>query len=222
MCQSLGVVVGEQRIDEEGRRSAIHDAAVRVFSAQGFAATSMADIAEAAGMSRPALYQYFRNKQDVFASAFASLFDDAVDRALAELNGSASTAARLDGFLQRFHGDLWERMAGSPHSEELLAAKYRHAAEATSHALERLSAGLDGYLSSTGRDRATRAAWGDLLELSPRGFKLDEPSVETYRHRLTVLARSVAADIDGTSPGAGAAAEGPRTGAASPSGRRRR
>lgn len=196
MCQSLRMAGGEDRIDEAGRRATIHDAAVRVFSAHGFAATSMAQIAEAAGMSRPALYQYFRNKQDVFASAFASLFDDAVDRALAELDRPGATAEQLDGFLQRFHGDLWKRMAASPHSEELMAAKYLHAADSTSRTLERLSAGLDGYLSRTGRDRTTRAAWSDLLELSPRGFKLDQPSVEVYRRRLTVLARSVGADID--------------------------
>lgn len=198
----------DDRNDDAGRRALIHDAAVQVFSVRGFTATSMGHIAEAAGMSRPALYQYFRNKQDVFASAFASLFDDAVDRALAALDEPGPTAAQLDGFLQRFHGDLWERMAASPHSEELMVAKYRHAADTTSRTLERLSAGLDGYLSRTGRDRATRAAWSDLLELSPRGFKLDQPSVGLYRHRLTVLARSVGADIDSGEPAAATARRG--------------
>ena len=65
------------------QRRAIHAAAIAQFSEQGFAATSMANIADAAGMSRPALYQYFRNKGDIYASAFVALFNDHVDLALA-------------------------------------------------------------------------------------------------------------------------------------------
>ena len=44
-------------------------------------------------------------------------------------------------------------------------------------------------------DAATRESWIELARLSPRGFKLDEPTVDVYRGRLTALARSLAADI---------------------------
>ncbi len=50
---------------EQSKREAIHRAAIVEFAARGFSGTSMANIAEAAGMSRPALYQYFRNKGDI-------------------------------------------------------------------------------------------------------------------------------------------------------------
>lgn len=55
------------------RRDAIHRVAIDQFAERGFAGTSMANIAEAAGMSRPALYQYFRDKDDIFQSAFVVL-----------------------------------------------------------------------------------------------------------------------------------------------------
>lgn len=196
MCQSPRVAGEPERVDEQQRRAVIHAAAVRQFSTNGFAGTSMGQIAAAAGMSRPALYLYFKNKQDVFASAFAALLDDAVDRALAALDGPGSTAEQLDGFLQRFDGDLWEQMAASPHSDELIDAKYRHAADSTAGALDRLHRGLVARLRRTGADRATRAGWVEVLELSPKGFKLDRPSVAAYRRRLTTLARGVAADIE--------------------------
>ena len=64
------------------QRRAIHVAAIAQISERGFSATSMANIADAAGMSRPALYQYFRNKGDIFSSAFVALFNDHADRAL--------------------------------------------------------------------------------------------------------------------------------------------
>ena len=36
-----------------------------LFAARGFAATSMQDIADALGSSRPALYHYFRSKDEI-------------------------------------------------------------------------------------------------------------------------------------------------------------
>ena len=119
------MAAANERTDEQQRRAAIHTAAVAVFSAQGFTATSMADIAAAAGMSRPALYQYFANKRDIFASAFAAVIDESVDHSLAALKAAGSVAEQLDGFLQRFDGDLWEVMAASAHSDEILHAKNR-------------------------------------------------------------------------------------------------
>lgn len=190
---------------EDAKRAAIHDAAIGEFSARGFSNTSMANIADAVGMSRPALYQYFQNKGDIFASAFTALIDDAVDRSLAALEAPGTVAEQLDGFLQRFDGDLWERTSASPHSDEILNAKSAHAAEGVAIAYARHRAGLAGYLRQVGpggRARAVeeqRTAWADLLALSPKGFKSDDPAVDRYRRRLFTLAHSVAADIEASS-----------------------
>ncbi|MEO1613491.1 MAG: helix-turn-helix domain-containing protein, partial [Pseudomonadota bacterium] len=48
------------------RRARILESAVGVFGRYGFKRCSMEDIAEAAGMSRPALYQHFKNKTEIF------------------------------------------------------------------------------------------------------------------------------------------------------------
>ena len=193
----------DDRIGQRGdpQRRAIHAAAIAQFSERGFAATSMANIADAAGMSRPALYQYFRNKGDIYASAFVALFNDHVDRALAALDSGGTNAQRLDGFLQRFEGDLWEQMAASEHSEEIMGAKSADTAEEIQQVVARLRSGLAAFLAraAPGRSQAAsarRAEWAELLELSPKGFKFDTPAVAVYRRRLTTLARGVAADID--------------------------
>jgi AcrR family transcriptional regulator len=193
----------DDQSDERGgpQRRVIHAAAIAQFSEHGFAATSMADIANAAGMSRPALYQYFRNKRDIFASAFVALFDDHVDRALQALNGAGTTEQRLDGFLQRFEGDLWELMAASQHSEEIMSAKTADTTEEIQRVIARLRSGVAAFLSDVypGRSQAARdrrVEWAEILELSPKGFKYDTPSVADFRRRLTALARGVAADID--------------------------
>ncbi|MBB6589670.1 TetR family transcriptional regulator [Ralstonia solanacearum] len=49
-------------------RNRILDAAEEVFYARGVARTSLSDIAQAAGVTRGAIYWHFRNKADVFAA----------------------------------------------------------------------------------------------------------------------------------------------------------
>ncbi|MCT4701700.1 multidrug efflux transporter transcriptional repressor AcrR [Enterobacteriaceae bacterium H20N1] len=47
-------------------RQHILDVAIRLFSKQGVSATSLADIAKAAGVTRGAIYWHFKNKSDLF------------------------------------------------------------------------------------------------------------------------------------------------------------
>lgn len=199
----MGTPAEDQRLDLrfDPRRRAIHAAAIAEFSARGFTATSMANIADAVGVSRPALYQYFKNKNDIFVSAFVALFEDHADLALEALESDDTTAERLDAFLQRFEGDLWERMAASPHAEEIVNAKPANTVDELHHVITRLRRGLDGFLArvAPGRSRAMvdrRAGWVEVLTLAPKGFKSDTPSIADYRRRLTALADSVAADVD--------------------------
>jgi AcrR family transcriptional regulator len=47
--------------------SQIIEAATELFAERGFAGTSLQDIAEAAGLTRPALYHYFSSKEDLLS-----------------------------------------------------------------------------------------------------------------------------------------------------------
>ena len=49
-------------------RAAILDAAARLFSEQGYQATSVGDVANAAGVSLGTVYQYFRDRSDLVAA----------------------------------------------------------------------------------------------------------------------------------------------------------
>ncbi len=59
-----------RKTKEEARetRVAIVDAAVQVFSVKGVAATSLADVAREAGVTRGAIYWHFANKADLLAA----------------------------------------------------------------------------------------------------------------------------------------------------------
>ncbi len=59
------------RLDRDGRREAILDAAAEVFLEQGFAASSMNEIAARVGGSKGTLYNYFKSKEALFAAYIA-------------------------------------------------------------------------------------------------------------------------------------------------------
>ena len=57
----------------DGREGAIFDAAFTVFTRYGFQRCTIDDIAREAGMSRPALYQYFKNKRAIYRGLVGQL-----------------------------------------------------------------------------------------------------------------------------------------------------
>lgn len=194
MCQALVVAKVEQITlsDRDRRIDAIRRAAIPVFAAQGFRQTSMADLARAAGVSRPALYQYFDNRSDVFRAAFDAIFNDAADAALEALARQGEPAERLDGFLQRGSGDLYEALAETPFGDELMEAKHEFAHDLFVAAQARAVAGLKRFLSGEGCTGAAATAAMELVTLAPVGLRSDQPSVRQFRKRLRSLAGAAA------------------------------
>jgi len=62
-------------IDPAAKRAAVLDAGERLFAAGGFAATTMADIAAAAGVAVGTLYRFFPDKASLLAALHARLED---------------------------------------------------------------------------------------------------------------------------------------------------
>lgn len=177
----------EDAVDE--KRARILDAAYAKFSAYGFARTSMADIAEAASMSRPALYQHYGNKEEIFRAMLARILGEAADRAIDALTDGDDLEAQLDGFLQRWSGDLAESWRATEHGDDLVEAKAGHAKPVVDAVNRRVHEALGEHL---GRLVADPAPLVDLLLLAPMGFKYDDPSMPRLRRRLATLASSVA------------------------------
>lgn len=74
---------------EESRR-AIARAALALFEARGFEETTIDEIARAAGVSRPTVFNYFPHKEDILPEAIGTLIRD---RILASLPGGLEGAA---------------------------------------------------------------------------------------------------------------------------------
>jgi AcrR family transcriptional regulator len=76
------------RLPAAARRSQLLEVALSCFAAGGYHETSMEEIAEAAGVTKPVLYQHFQSKQELFLELLEQegrdLLEDVQARAAAE------------------------------------------------------------------------------------------------------------------------------------------
>ena len=169
-----------------------------LFATQGYAATSMTDIADAAGLSRPTLYQHFANREDLFRAGLQDMLERANEQALAALVGDAPLVDRFDGYLQRCRGDVIGPLLASRHGAELLETRLTAAADVADELHRERRRALERVLRDVCPDQSQANRAADLLELSPLGFKHDQPSIALYRKRLRALAEATAELVEAT------------------------
>ena len=197
MCQDERVPAPIPPDELEARLATVRAVAMDLFAQRGYRATSMAAIAEAAGLSRPALYQHFANREEIFRSALEEILRATNGQALAALTGPGDLAERLDGYLQRSRGDVIGPLLGSPHGEELIEARGAAAQDVADEAhRQRQDALRQVLLEITGGDQQLARRCVEQLELGSLGLKHDSPKPRTYRKRLTDLAMSTARLIE--------------------------
>ncbi|MGR8011917.1 TetR/AcrR family transcriptional regulator [Streptomyces hypolithicus] len=177
----------------------ILDAAYLCFTRHGVRRTTMEDIAREAGMSRGAVYQYVRNKDDAYRRVAQRLFDEALtaSRASADADGSltdqvtALLTAKLELVLR-----IWR---DSPHAAELLGSEAR----LTTDLEAQYTAAMAELLTGTIRSRRPDADAPELAELLlalTRGLEADlsDPHVplRRLRHGVALLLAGSAAPLD--------------------------
>jgi AcrR family transcriptional regulator len=84
-----------RRLRRAERREQILAAATQAFARSGFAATSLDDIAAAAGISRAILYRHFDSKTDLYRA----VLDRACTRLASAVGTSDFTAASIDALI---------------------------------------------------------------------------------------------------------------------------
>jgi AcrR family transcriptional regulator len=68
--------VSPKIVNKEEKKAEIIHAAMIVFAKRGLVKTKMIDIAEQAGIGKGTIYEYFRSKEDIFATAFQYFFSE--------------------------------------------------------------------------------------------------------------------------------------------------
>lgn len=104
----------------DGKRAAILEAAKQAFSRYGYARTSMADVAQLAGVSRPALYEHFDNRADLYRSLAETLTEASLRAAHAAWPAGLSFREGLVAAVLAKDLELFRLVHLSPHGAELL------------------------------------------------------------------------------------------------------
>jgi AcrR family transcriptional regulator len=79
----------------EERRAQIIEAALACYTRKGYANTTMDDIVAESGLSKGAIYWYFKSKDDVFQAAFTSMFEAVGAESMVAFQACETAADRL-------------------------------------------------------------------------------------------------------------------------------
>src|SRR3954452_1484324 len=106
-------------------RTRILDAAMLVFRRHGFRRSSIEQAAEAAGLTRQALYHHFESKEALFRAVIERLHENALSAEIAAADAAAEAGKNLAEILiaevvARLK-QLIAPLEGSPHIEELFS-----------------------------------------------------------------------------------------------------
>lgn len=136
------------RLSREERRTRILQAAEERFAGRGYDATSLAEVAEAAGITKAVVYEHFNSKTDLYVSVLeqraaelvTAVYErmDAVDE---ESSAEESLRAALDAFFAfaEQRPSAWKLLFREPPAEPAIAEAYAALREAANAAVaERL------------------------------------------------------------------------------------
>ncbi|GAB5436510.1 TetR/AcrR family transcriptional regulator [Falsiruegeria mediterranea] len=186
-------------ISTDPKQQAILGSAFQAFATYGFRKTSMDDIARGAGMSRPALYQHYRNKEDICRSLVQHHYDKASTAVSEALSARGSVTELLSAAMLK-QGEGIAVLLASPHGMELLDASSSMASDlvdAGEGALQALYAEWMTQEAAKGRVHLP----GDASEIAAtlttalKGVKLHAPDFEVYTARVSLLAAIAGAGL---------------------------
>jgi AcrR family transcriptional regulator len=98
-----GAVTGGRRLTADARRRQLFDVALTLFAAHGYPATTMDDIAEAAGVTKPLVYQHFESKRALYLELMDVFSTELVTRIVKATAGAEGPRQQVElGFAAYF------------------------------------------------------------------------------------------------------------------------
>jgi AcrR family transcriptional regulator len=195
-------------------RTRILDAAMLVFRRHGFRRSSIEQAADAAGLTRQALYHHFKSKEALFRAVIEQLHESALAAEIAAAHAAEKAGGSLaDILVAQLSGRLRQVIAsfdGSPHIEELFS---EHLVQARD--LYQKYAGLyvEQGRATIGRVRRkqrlalaggmTSRDFARCIEMAISGTKSVHPAMQpadAFLKDLEIMVRTLVAGAVGPSP----------------------
>ena len=96
MAETETVVVADESV-----RHRLLDAASRLFAQKGYAATTVREIVEEAGVTKPVLYYYFSNKEGIYLELMGDALGHVRDLGAEALEADGSPRQRIEALFER-------------------------------------------------------------------------------------------------------------------------
>lgn len=168
---------------ELSKRARAIEAGARVFMRHGFARATMGAIAESAGMSRPALYLLFENKEEVLKA----VVDTWTEQSLTNMREAIADIAGLGDKVRKVCA-MWsvaafERSQNNPEVRDLIG----HPAYEDGYA--RFISFIAEILETSAKSAPRSISSHELaraLVLAIRGYKVSASSMDDFLHLIDV------------------------------------
>lgn len=182
------------RLPAAQRREQLLDTAMHVFAKQGYHAASMNDVADAAGVTKPVLYQHFASKRELFSEILSEIGNQLRDRIAKATAEAAGPREQIEmGFRAYFdyvgsNADAFRVMFGSGARRDPEFASFARRVESSiANAIAELIV-VDGHPAED-RELVAMSIVGMTEAASRYWLAHDrEPDVETLTSRVSRLA----------------------------------
>ena len=175
-------------------------AAREVFMRYGFKRATMSDLAEAAQMSRPALYLIFSSKEEVFRALITQIFTELLHEVREEVSTHEEVTDQLTRAFEVWCVRPFEMIQVSPDARDILESGYAFATEITVRAFADfetiLSDVLRQLVSTQAGSPLSSEQLAHILTAATQGFKESASSAVQLRQLIKGLITIVLAGLD--------------------------
>ncbi len=174
--------------------------AIAVISRYGFKKTTMADLADAAGVSRQTLYNKYPNKEEVLRAAIRFGAAASLEQARIGWAATEGISAKLDVFFEVGPLSWYDAIVASPDSADLIEGVNANAAqemaEATEAWLAAMSSIFEPFSDLLVRKGTNVADFTDFVYTASSSAKYNASSRDQLVKRLQILKISTLATLE--------------------------
>lgn len=176
----------------ETKKSKILAAARAVFLRYGFKRVNMNDIAAGAGISRPALYLLFKNKEEIFVGVFRQWVDETVKEIETSMASIEDPMEKLKCAFEIWAVRPFGMVIHSPEAKELIDCGFDFAQDAMWQGYLRFEAAIVPALAALAGRHSAKAlvapeTAAHVLASAVRGFKQTAATPEELRQLIEEL-----------------------------------
>jgi AcrR family transcriptional regulator len=186
----------------EIKKGKILTAARSVFLRYGYKRVNMNEIAEAAGVSRPALYVLFKNKEEIFVGVFMQWVDETLSAVKREMEKVEAPEQKLMRAFELWTVHPFEMMMASPEAKELIDGSFEFAQDALRQGYQMFETAITPVVASLAERRSVKGHLSSediahILASATRGFKqtaVKAPELRLLIEKLLTLSFSLDKD----------------------------